>query len=528
MSSPMRSPVQTFPLPGAVPGEYTFHVPGRAMQVRLSPELVKTLAAVNVSGLLFGQVLQSGKFVSLEVTHLRPVPGLHPSDPDETALRLALAEGAERTGGSPLGWCVASGNSAVPDGDAVRRMQTCMDHPFAVVVGRDLQPGSGTATLHFFERGREIASGSWPLVPASSLERVRKPIPPPEAPRPARQTRVAVRRIPAAVWLGAAVAAVGMVLWIDPFHRSAPRAATPNPAVASSSRALRVERRGDDLLVTWDSTVLASQGAKQATLSIRDGAYQRILLLDADQLQGGSLVYRPLTSDADFTLEVLRGDASLGKESVRMLNATPVATLVPMTIVPEERDTRSRSRSSAPREPRPAEPATVQPVPEPVKVAVLPPQRRSEPVSMQLPEIPAPKPQPPASGPPLAVSIPVIAPPPVPTPAEPKGAGMPQPAPPTRLSPPKPVHQVRPTLPIPLKQLSAQEVRVDVRVAVDASGSVVSVTPQTVRGPQGDLLARASAAAARQWQFQPATVNGKAVPGEYNITFVFRRPSLGF
>jgi TonB family protein len=61
-------------------------------------------------------------------------------------------------------------------------------------------------------------------------------------------------------------------------------------------------------------------------------------------------------------------------------------------------------------------------------------------------------------------------------------------------------------------------------VQIDVRGRVVSAAP--VKKPHGGLdayLASTAVQAARQWRFEPARENGRAVPGSQTIHFVFER-----
>lgn len=64
-------------------------------------------------------------------------------------------------------------------------------------------------------------------------------------------------------------------------------------------------------------------------------------------------------------------------------------------------------------------------------------------------------------------------------------------------------------------------VRVRVRVQVDANGNV-SNAEFDQRGPSR-YFANAALDAARNWKFQPARVNGRAVPSTWLLQFEFAR-----
>ena len=66
------------------------------------------------------------------------------------------------------------------------------------------------------------------------------------------------------------------------------------------------------------------------------------------------------------------------------------------------------------------------------------------------------------------------------------------------------------------------EVVVDVRVKVDATGKVISAEPMRLSGPMRPFLERAAADAARQWRFEPAQIGDDKVEGEALVQFRFK------
>ncbi len=68
---------------------------------------------------------------------------------------------------------------------------------------------------------------------------------------------------------------------------------------------LTVAKQGNDLLVRWDRTALATRSAARGTLTIEDGAYHKVVQWNAQDLQGGSVVYPPVSNNVKFRLEVV-------------------------------------------------------------------------------------------------------------------------------------------------------------------------------------------------------------------------------
>ncbi len=99
---------------------------------------------------------------------------------------------------------------------------------------------------------------------------------------------------------------------------------TAQSAVDTSSLALRVERTGTDILLTWNRDSAAIQHASHAVLSISDGERQENYDMDLGQLRNGSIVYSPLTADVSFRMEVTeQNKAKHASESVRVLRTRP-------------------------------------------------------------------------------------------------------------------------------------------------------------------------------------------------------------
>jgi protein TonB len=99
------------------------------------------------------------------------------------------------------------------------------------------------------------------------------------------------------------------------------------PAVAgqdTSSLALRVDRNGADIVLTWNRDSEAIRTASRAVLSIADGPQHENVEMDLAQLKNGSIVYAPVTSDVVFKMEVSGADQTkTASESVRVLRTRP-------------------------------------------------------------------------------------------------------------------------------------------------------------------------------------------------------------
>jgi TonB family protein len=86
--------------------------------------------------------------------------------------------------------------------------------------------------------------------------------------------------------------------------------------------------------------------------------------------------------------------------------------------------------------------------------------------------------------------------------------------------PPVAIHRVVPVVPILLRGQLWNTTVVDVRMSVDASGSVVKAEAVPKPGLHPALRDEA-VKAARWWKFQPASFNGHPVPAEIDVRFNF-------
>jgi hypothetical protein len=81
---------------------------------------------------------------------------------------------------------------------------------------------------------------------------------------------------------------------------------------------LTVGPSGNDIEIHWDRGSLGVQGAARGSLLIGDGASQKIVHLDADQLRTGSVLYqraRDAASDVQFRLEVFARERTMIAET---------------------------------------------------------------------------------------------------------------------------------------------------------------------------------------------------------------------
>ncbi len=99
------------------------------------------------------------------------------------------------------------------------------------------------------------------------------------------------------------------------------------PAAASqdsSALALRVQRNGGEILLTWNRDADVIRDATHAVLSISDGEQRENVEMDVAQLRIGSITYTPATADVVFKMEVTgKGQSKTTSESIRALQMRP-------------------------------------------------------------------------------------------------------------------------------------------------------------------------------------------------------------
>jgi TonB family protein len=133
--------------------------------------------------------------------------------------------------------------------------------------------------------------------------------------------------------LASVVLCVGFILSSGMLNRG-PK--TPAGAVQDNSPlALRVDRNGADIVLTWNRDSEAIRKASRAVLEISDGAQHENVAMDLPQLRNGSIVYTPVTGDVVFRMEVAGADQSKTlSESVRVLRTRPSPLDPPSTEQP--------------------------------------------------------------------------------------------------------------------------------------------------------------------------------------------------
>jgi TonB family protein len=301
---------------------------------------------------------------------------------------------------------------------------------------------------------------------------------------------------------------------------------------------VHVDSQGEKLLLSWNRRNPVVASASDGVLKIFDGADHREIKLNSGQVANGAVLYKPVTNDVTFRLEVHGTDQSTAMGSLRVLDATR-STANAHTNQPLD-----LSKNSAP--------AAASQTPEP---AAKPDANAHRPVLYRNGEkgrvsVPMPLPSGQQKSPPVqealtppATSTPAAGQAIRPSPQAPASAGSTingwdSNAPENRSAPsqetanaadaktgafvaPKPVLQVLPdTKTLPAGALT-QTTRVSVEVKVDTTGHVTAARVLN-EGATPSELASAAVTAARRWTFEPATMRGEKIASDHTILFEFR------
>lgn len=386
---------------------------------------------------------------------------------------------------------------------------------------------------------------------------------PKESTPPERKPRRHAWRYPAILFGLAAAGTFAALLW--PGVNIPGMSFIFGPARADTALHLRAEGQGDRILLTWNRHNPIARTAAGANLHIDDGSQHRQIHFDGSQLAIGSVLYRPMSDDVSFRLEIQGQNGQSESEGIRVLDssrrpAEPVDVAVTNT-APSD----SPPSNSAPTTPEPVKQAaaakrTLQQHTWHAAPSSLPPSASKTPAPVieelaenrpsltgsatpslqkfdlsrlteatipasngQIPEIPAePKSEP-------AVIKPARAPertsPDQPI-AERTGPAQP-PATATgtarysgRYVAPRPTRQVLPDVSLLPQMLVTSAGEVNVIVTIDKTGHVTSARAEPGKNVPRALVAAAEHAA-QQWVFEPARLDGQPVLSEHSIIFQF-------
>lgn len=322
--------------------------------------------------------------------------------------------------------------------------------------------------------------------------------------------------------------------WVRHSPPPAPHAAVAAPA--AGRLALRVEHVGRELRLTWKHTGEPIRQATYGALRIRDGEIRSELRLDGDELLTGSLNYLPLSADVRFELQVFAPGGAV-TESVRALDAAHGT---------------ASAESSDPAEPNPAPRRPSRSYAERRRAAAEPEDpdanAGAEEQAKEATSLPASNPAPPK---PTVVQEPAVPVRETPAPAAEASEASPvftasvEPVGPSRLHktlgrlsparllpwhenagfvPAKPLHQTAPKMRVQALRRIRGQISTDIRVAIDKNGQVTSAYLETPG--DGNPVAEATLAAARNWTFTPALKGSNPVASQAILHFRFQNPEV--
>ncbi len=326
-------------------------------------------------------------------------------------------------------------------------------------------------------------------------------------------------------WLVAALATLlagsvisGAFLYYRNGKVPASSSGAPARAEVKSSIGLAVERRGNDLVVSWNRNAAMIAKADFGMLLIRGNEVSRDIPLTAEELRGGSVVYASTAEQVRFQLNVVAGEQVAREFLALVLPQT--AERVPERPATVMSSPGGNAKVAAPQRPvalnvpaPAAELRQFKPVESPRAATVTPP-RMDEPPPVA------------SVSPVNGETLPLLARPvltmaaPVEIPVTQKNPSEETPAIATAAHPPVPTHQTVPALPTALRGAIWKATVVDVNVSVDLTGNVVKAEAVAKAG-LNPLLRDAAVQAARRWKFQPAQFDGHAVPANIVVQFNF-------
>jgi hypothetical protein len=282
---------------------------------------------------------------------------------------------------------------------------------------------------------------------------------------------------------------------------------------------LRVERKDNDLRVSWSRQAPAVTQAKDASLSIRDGdTQQQELQLTLDQLRTGSVLYTPANNSVQFRLEVTAPDNTKTSETVLALTAAKNDAIKSAAVAPAKfaRPAPAGEPPGSPNRKAFTPPTSERNFGEPVRVAMVDP-------PSQQPNVPAPSQSLVRDLIAPALQKPVI-------PAQPAStqpaAAPPSSPPPAPSAPPflaaRPIRESQPVLSGSVRGLIVSQVEVDIKIRINESGRVVKAEPLPSKALVSSSLIGAARSAAMLWRFEPARRGNQPVASDLVLRFQYR------
>jgi TonB family protein len=352
----------------------------------------------------------------------------------------------------------------------------------------------------------------------------------PQMPVRATAGHTKLRRVTVVFLLGAAV----VFAWFYPRVRSAllPGNAPDRAVVANPPLGLQVERREHRLLLTWNTRSSVVQSATEAIVQVDDGSQLRTTRLNPSEVANGSFVYTPSSNFVMFRVDVLNNKGSTISESLGVGDGSNSARIIPnppsgalqRAPVPKTGGAYAKSGTWSPRSgaqlAKAEEPSNSRLGPAKSHASANVDRRSAgqspsrvvdshskEPIRRRASEN-----SPPVQSPKISMQPAVV---------KNSVAG-----PASRYAPARPLKQVMPNTRTLASALLHTSTDIEVEVRIDDEGRVAEAHVLNDASNENKVLTNAALAAAREWIFEPAKVNGKNVPSDHAIAFHFR-PQVG-
>jgi hypothetical protein len=263
------------------------------------------------------------------------------------------------------------------------------------------------------------------------------------------------------------------------------------PAVPDTALGMRVKTQENGLLVSWSRQMPVVRSAKNGLLTIDDGPQQRRMNLAPSEISNGSILYTPVSGDVTFRLKVQGNREPPATDIVRVLKGSAFGSSATIG-VSRGADATERGRSVGPKGPlsRSEQQRAAARNSKSTEMA-----RTGTIQNLSRAELPLASLESPVSNPDARTS-PVYV-------------------------PPRPLKKAMPDTKLFRPSVRYAPAQIDVQITIDQNGKVVgafvSKTGTNASGPPVVL----AIAAAKQWIFEPAKMDGKSIPADYTIQFHF-------
>ncbi|MGI8959519.1 MAG: hypothetical protein ACR2IV_07140 [Bryobacteraceae bacterium] len=306
--------------------------------------------------------------------------------------------------------------------------------------------------------------------------------------------------------------------------------------IRSARLGMRAQPQGKDLLLSWNAKSPALQSATDGLLQINDGPEHREVALDRGEIASASIVYRPVSENVVFRLEIRGPHGVHAAESVQVVGARSRAADFEAAGAPNVRDTGktlsdgavaerrgSKNIDAAKASSRNVNPASAKlgraavtatrPYSRPTLAPQKPPSLSvgsivaAQPSALSGQELPKPPPQ-------LSPAVRETAPT-----QEPNTAATARYTAGQNLGyvPPRPIKWAAPSA----KSLGVSRISpptdFEIKVRIDESGRVTAAHALLDRTRHDETVTAAVTAAVKKWIFEPAKMQGRNVASEETI-----------